>query len=715
MIVHAAWSISARYGNERSGDNDAAAAEKQFAVLVGVSEYVNPQWNTLHAPANDVALIRGLLVNTYRFPTDGTHIVALIGKSATRKAIIDAFRNQLIANAKRYPNATLVFYYSGHGSLSSDGLHETIVPSDGRTTGIYDITDEDLNELFDELLKYVSREAKVIFILDSCHSGTLIKGLDESIRSKEIPPDSRLQPKPESRHNPGLVGKDLGTGVLVRNDAFVALAAAYSYESAYETCLPDEAGGYAMPMCRASASGKYKPYSIFTYYLTQVLTASPGLTYYDAISEVSSVVSKRAHQHPNAEGDTTRYVFGISADRDDPYFQIEGSISGRKFSINGGAIEGLAEGAYIAIYKPQTHKLTGEAGKICNARVVESADFTSIAELTETPQEPIPANAKIALVTPYFGGTKLRIAIAAPQAGNGATDPNQQYLNGVATSFKDIPFAEVVNPSATWDLSIQKGIISLGDDHCIFAQENGRLSWMREKWNAAAALAYQVVLPDQNVPLFGCHIAPSDPAGIQALAEIIRMRFRQQSVLAIRNARSPYNSKLRMGIVKVSVGQGTDGKPKITAEEELSRRDLHSFSRGDRFKLKVYNDSDDDLKVVIVDVGTSGGIQIMTPRGVGVTVPAHKAFVTPQVFKVGGESGLETFKVVAYTPADDRPDPNFAILEQQGILSGQAKNIDSPLGWLLVQATAGLAKDADLDSNLDTDSWTVAEVNVYVK
>ena len=56
--------------------------------------------------------------------------MTLIGRQATRKAIVDGFRKQLVANAQKYSNSTLVFYYSGHGSSSPDGLHETIVPSD---------------------------------------------------------------------------------------------------------------------------------------------------------------------------------------------------------------------------------------------------------------------------------------------------------------------------------------------------------------------------------------------------------------------------------------------------------------------------------------------------------------------------------------------------------------------------------------------------------
>lgn len=173
-------------GQSRLPNTPAPVPAHQFALLSGVNEYINAQWNTLHAPGNDVALIRDLLFNRYRFVNDDLHIATLIGKKATRSAILAGFKDQLIANAKKYSDATLLFYYRGHGSTTNDRLHQTIVPSDERTQGIFDITDDDLSDLLDQLLKYATSTTNVLFILDSCHSGTQVKGLDESLHSKEI-------------------------------------------------------------------------------------------------------------------------------------------------------------------------------------------------------------------------------------------------------------------------------------------------------------------------------------------------------------------------------------------------------------------------------------------------------------------------------------------------------------------------------------------------
>jgi hypothetical protein len=691
------------------------APEHQFALLIGVNEYINTQWNTLHAPGNDVALFRNLLVERYGFVNDDPHISKLIGRRATRSAILAGFKDQLIANAKKYPDATLVFYYSGHGSTTNDGLHETIVPSDGRTEGIMDITDDDLSDLFDELLKYATKSTSVLFILDSCHSGTLVKGLDEGLHSKEIPPDSRPQtPRPALRSQSQLIRKDLGTGVLIRNDAFVALAAAYSYESAYEGCLPDQTGGFALPACRSSTSAKYKPYSLFTYYLTRALDGSPSVTYRQAIEEISAVVTKRAAQHPNAEGDAGRLFLGISADREDPFFSIAGPITAGRFTVNGGAVQGLEEGAYLAIYQPTVLKLKGEKGKLCNARVVKADDFSAIVELTNTPNEPIPAKAKVALITPYFGGRRFTLALYPPGVNRLSAD--RHFRDSIEKTLSNSPFVEAVDTSNQWDVGLKNGTLTKGDVRCR-EDNDGNSPWLTDLWTATAAESYEVVTPDRDGPLYGCKVLASDPDGSAIIAAILAMRFRQQSVRAITNQRAPLTlgGHVNLEIVKVTTETGPDGKPKITKEDRVPEGENHELPIGQRIKLTIINDSDHDIKAVIIDVGTSGGIAIMTPRGVGITVPAHKSFTTRQVFITQGASGIETFKLIAYTVDADRPEPNFAVLEQKGFIARGVKGIDSPLGWLITQAAGGTAKEAPLDSSLDVDSWVTSSINTYLK
>src|SRR5205085_1552994 len=105
--------------------------------------------------------------------------------------------------------------YSGHGSRvpdqngdKADHLDSTLVPVDSRDPGgkHFDIVDDEIRELFNELARYTSN---VLFILDCCHSGNPT-GAGEQARG--VPIDTRPQPPEKSLVEPGaapIKGQDL--------------------------------------------------------------------------------------------------------------------------------------------------------------------------------------------------------------------------------------------------------------------------------------------------------------------------------------------------------------------------------------------------------------------------------------------------------------------------------------------------------------------------
>ena len=112
-------------GASPAAAEDVAAPIPVYALLVGVNEYAEPsdaayKVTNLKGTANDVTLIRDLLVSNYGAVDDQEHIQALLDKSATHAAIAETFQKHLIDKAKANPNGTFVFYFSGHGSLAED-------------------------------------------------------------------------------------------------------------------------------------------------------------------------------------------------------------------------------------------------------------------------------------------------------------------------------------------------------------------------------------------------------------------------------------------------------------------------------------------------------------------------------------------------------------------------------------------------------------------
>jgi hypothetical protein len=105
----------------------------------------------------------------------GFQVDLLLNGDATRTAILGHLR-ALLAQLK--PVDTAVVCYSGHGTWvpdkdgdEPDGRDECLCPADMGDDGRNLIVDDELSELF---LK-VPAGAKVVFLTDSCHSGTVFR------------------------------------------------------------------------------------------------------------------------------------------------------------------------------------------------------------------------------------------------------------------------------------------------------------------------------------------------------------------------------------------------------------------------------------------------------------------------------------------------------------------------------------------------------------
>jgi hypothetical protein len=79
------------------------------------------------------------------------------------------------------------------------GIDETIVPYDSRDPDnkVFDISGAELHPLLEQL---ATKTRNLTFILDSCHSGSLVRGA----RTRGIAPDTRTAPSV-----PGAQGEDI--------------------------------------------------------------------------------------------------------------------------------------------------------------------------------------------------------------------------------------------------------------------------------------------------------------------------------------------------------------------------------------------------------------------------------------------------------------------------------------------------------------------------
>lgn len=159
-----------------------STAQTKRAVVVGINQYTPTEaasgfalrkWKDLDGAVNDAEAMAALLESRFAFD----EIILLTDGQASRAAILDALEN---LEASSTAGDVSLFYYAGHGSQvrntassESDGLDETIVPADV-PDGAEDIRDKELRGVFNDIL---DKGALLTLIFDSCHSGSITRGL----------------------------------------------------------------------------------------------------------------------------------------------------------------------------------------------------------------------------------------------------------------------------------------------------------------------------------------------------------------------------------------------------------------------------------------------------------------------------------------------------------------------------------------------------------
>jgi len=142
---------------------------REHAVLVGIDDYISPEIPDLRGAENDVVALKRVLLDKFDFQE--SNVKVLLNHQATRQAILQAFQ-QLVERTNQGELA--VFYFAGNSSESKEPTIDTIVPADGRQTGIFDITRSELSSLIP------NQNANFITIIDASNIPT-----DERQRQNE--------------------------------------------------------------------------------------------------------------------------------------------------------------------------------------------------------------------------------------------------------------------------------------------------------------------------------------------------------------------------------------------------------------------------------------------------------------------------------------------------------------------------------------------------
>ncbi len=317
---------------------------KRYALLVGIDDYTSMRpeseepagrtvWTNLTGAVNDAKAMAAMLIARYGFMCEGVRL--LTNHGATRERILEEITDHLISPVRE--GDEVFFYFAGHGSQVVNSLSdepdkkdETIVPVDA-ILGTGDIRDKELRALFNQSL---DRRARLTVVLDSCHSGSGIRGLPGragvralALDPRDVADGNQTGPRPEDR------------GALV-------FSAAQDFQKAWETW--DEAGqshgAFSLALLRAMR--------------TSGIHESAQRLFLRARGHLQA---ERSYQEPVLAGVRERRsapLFGGRADHraDKTVVAVEKVVEEGSIFLQGGWANGLSEGSELVGVEDETQR-----------------------------------------------------------------------------------------------------------------------------------------------------------------------------------------------------------------------------------------------------------------------------------------------------------------------------------------------------------------------
>jgi Caspase domain len=412
----------------------------KLALLVGINNYLHSdKISALAGSINDVEEMRQLLIGKFEFPPE--NILVLTDSQATHAAIINAIQTQLIAKAQQ--GDIVVFHYSGHGSQMKDvtgkmisGVDETIVPYDSRDPAgkVFDISGAELHPL---LLQLAKKTKNVTFILDSCHSGTLVRGA----RVRSVVADTRTPP-PLPAYTVAAM-REVGAVSEDTAPKFAAIAAATSRESAFEHF----------------ADGK--DHGALTYFLVrQLRTAKAGVTYRDIMDNVAGdVTANYPSQHVSLEGaEADQYVFGDGSSLTRVYVTASPSLlTPHGVTLTVGQVQGATLGSAYDVYPPGSRKFAPPERPVAKIRIASVGALSS--EATFISGSSIPRASRAVEREHQYGKSRMRVFLDGVEGS--AT------LQSIRTAMQTMTNVELVDRPSACNMQLKESggrIQTLGAD-----------------------------------------------------------------------------------------------------------------------------------------------------------------------------------------------------------------------------------------------------------
>jgi hypothetical protein len=611
-----------------------------YVLQVGIGKYLNaPKWTDLRGSINDVMEMRKVLESD-RYKIPAANIVTLTDDKATKQGIFNAYQSTLIANAKKYYEATkkrdavVMFQFSGHGSQvpdvdgdEKDGLDETLVTYDSQDIKgkNFDITDDEIFALTSELKKYTDN---IVYIFDSCHSGSGTRAAEDARRlpPRTTVPEPVALPFPATRSGRADDGSD--GSVMPPGDDYIVISAAQANQIATQKYCFEECGSDKEPVV----------FGLLSYYLIDELkNARSDTNYRELMDSVSKKVeAERPSQVPLVEGDERRTVFGSLGSSEDAFVPVL-KADAPTVRIRAGAIQGVSVGSVVSFYDRSVTKFDS-AEKIATGSVL-TATATEATVKIQNPKRALSTADKAVVASPDLGTSRTKVMLDSSAEPSLAKAIRDEFAP--KNSIADTRGVDVLSDMQISRQTGRWGVAVLRDK---YSKVFPRAQEMQSPPDCGAANAdsdvYYIAGQDY-VPLFGYCVDASPERSAEnarsissALTHIARYRSIQQ----IQNRRSRLAGKVIVKPIRLVTNSGSfDGRTncvdgKFTADKYepvgTAASGKYSIGTGEVFWFEVTNNSPFDLYVAMLNLQSDGSVKVKFPRNIdeekdGVLIPKN--------------------------------------------------------------------------------------------
>ena len=618
----------------------AARAQERYAVLVGVGAYANlGERLQLHGPPNDVALMHEYLTTIAGFAEENVAMLADNGPRQPERAAIRAELQNL--HGKLTEGDFVLLYFAGHGSRQPagsdaeeepDGYDEIFLPAD---VGAWNleigavanaIVDDEIAEFIDG---YRRTGVDVWAVFDSCHSGTMTRGVgDAGVRTRQVRPEDLGVPT-ASRATAGAASTPpfLDVAESSGESEMGSLVGFFASHSGEET--PE------MPLPRGAEETEQEVYGLFSYSLWNALRRYPNASYGELAELVLAEYAAMPHMRSTPQFYGTNMeetVFGGGGRP--PVFRATRSGEDReRLEIPAGRLRGFDEGAGVSIHSDSATDESLGVGVVTNATGTGSTVTAQWRSGVEVPENPRPV--WVRLVQPAYTPT---VVISLLETRRDADNGELARLVAVLEA-EDIPFV-TFRPDD-------------GDADYFAAFFGGRF-WLLQ--------------PEQQLP---CLVRPISEEGSSACddartPEALFSSTPQEAGILVRRAAKARN------LVKLQAFRSAPPSLEMAVEIERARGTLslseagNTLREGDGVSVTVSNSGVAGWELFFFYVDSRLGIAPLQDYGTSARVSGGQERRLDIGTITSSTVGTESLVIIA-DPAGDGIEANYSFLAQEGL------------------------------------------------